>query len=337
MLEKPPLSDERMAAMLWEAYGLRSASLEFLPLGADANTAVFRVLDVRAIPWFLKLRAGIFDETSVLIPDLLHEHGIRPIIPPSKTTSGRLWAHLDEYTCILYPFIAGRDGFEQSLTDQQWPEFGAALRAIHAMPLPDDLRARIHVEDYSPCWRERVIEDQAQVEHSAYADPVAARLAAFMRDRRPEISRLVERADRLSRILRSKSPECVLCHADIHAGNLLLAEDGAFYIVDWDNPILAPRERDLMFIGGGIGHIWNSPREEALFYQGYGAAELDLSALAYYRYERILEDIAAFCEQILGVQGGRDDRERGLGFFTSCFQPGGVIDIARNTDQRLNL
>ncbi|GAP12831.1 phosphotransferase enzyme family [Longilinea arvoryzae] len=334
MLEKPILPDERIAAMLREAYGLRAASLEFLPLGADANTAVFRVLDDQVVPWFLKLRAGTFDETSVLVPSRLHEHGIRPIIPPSRTTAGQLWAHLDAYTCILYPFIAGRDGFERALSDRQWPEFGAALRAIHAMALPDDLRRRISVENYSSFWRDRV-DYQAQVERGAYADPVTTRLAAFMRDQRPEISRLIERADRLGRALQSKSPERVLCHADLHAGNLLLTEDGAFYIVDWDAPILAPKERDLMFIGGGIGHIWNSPREEALFYRGYGAAELDLSALAYYRYERIVEDIAAFCEQILGVQGSRDDRERGLGFFTSCFEPGGVIDIARDTDRLL--
>ena len=43
----------------------------------------------------------------------------------------------------------------------------------------------------------------------------------------------------------------VLCHSDIHGGNILIADTGELYVVDWDDPILAPKERDLMFIGGG--------------------------------------------------------------------------------------
>lgn len=47
-----------------------------------------------------------------------------------------------------------------------------------------------------------------------------------------------------------------------------------FYIVDWDNPILAPKERDLMFAGGGQGVAGHSAaEEEALFYEGYGETE----------------------------------------------------------------
>lgn len=32
-------------------------------------------------------------------------------------------------------------------------------------------------------------------------------------------------------------------------------------IVDWDEPIMAPKERDLMFIGGGVANVWNDPSE----------------------------------------------------------------------------
>ena len=39
----------------------------------------------------------------------------------------------------------------------------------------------------------------------------------------------------------------------VHAGNVLLGDNDKLAIVDWDNPIMAPKERDLMFVGGGIG------------------------------------------------------------------------------------
>jgi spectinomycin phosphotransferase len=60
------------------------------------------------------------------------------------------------------------------------------------------------------------------------------------------------------------------------------------YIVDWENPILAPKERDLMFIGGGIDHLWKNKQDEAVFYEGYGQTKINMRALAFYRYERVI-------------------------------------------------
>jgi thiamine kinase-like enzyme len=48
-----------------------------------------------------------------------------------------------------------------------------------------------------------------------------------------------------------------LCHSDIHAANLLIS-NGDFFIVDWDTLIMAPKERELMFIGAGIADKQNT-------------------------------------------------------------------------------
>ncbi len=65
-----------------------------------------------------------------------------------------------------------------------------------------------------------------------------------------DIRRLVDRAEQLGKKLQKHSPKFVLCHSDIHGGNVLIHENSDIYIVDWDEPIMAPKERDLMFIGG---------------------------------------------------------------------------------------
>src|SRR5204863_194590 len=130
-----------------------------------------------------------------------------------------------------------------------------------------------------------------RVTDESFGEPIAQELALFVQAQRDPIIRLVERAEYHAAALAAHPPECVLCHADIHAGNLLLDANGALYIVDWDNPTLAPKERDLMSIGAGLFGDWHTPREqETLFYMGYGAAEIDPHALAYYRFERILQD-----------------------------------------------
>ncbi len=248
---------------------------------------------------------------------------------------GQLWTRVDTFAVIVFPFIAGRNGFEKPLSDRQWVDLGGTLRGIHTAVVPPSLSAQIPHEEYSPYWRNLVRTFQASVEETAFADPVAAELAAFLRARRDDISRIVARAAALGAALRRQSPAQVLCHADIHGGNVLLGTDGALFIVDWDTLTFAPKERDLMFIGGGVFATWNSAREEALFYQGYGPTEIDVVALAYYRYERIVQDFAADGEQLLLTDEGGADRAPALRYFLDQFLPDNVVEIADRTDQLL--
>ena len=88
-----------------------------------------------------------------------------------------------------------------------------------------------------------------------------------------------------------------------------------------------------MFIGGGIDGIWKSEREESVFYEVYGEPEINIAALAYYRYERVIEDLAVIGEQLLLTDEGGADRERSYGWFTSNFEPGSTIEIAEKTDK----
>jgi spectinomycin phosphotransferase len=72
--------------------------------------------------------------------------------------------------------------------------------------------------------------------------------------------------------------------------------------------------------------------EEALFYQAYGQTRVNPIALAYYRYERIVQDIAAFCEQLFQTNEGHEDREQALRYLKSSFLPNGVLEIAYRSD-----
>ena len=334
MLESPSLSEDTIAACVQDAFGLRVAQIAFLPLGADMNTAVYRALAEDGTPYFVKLRRADFDEVAVSLPKFLSVRGIEQIIPPLATRAGRLWADLDSYKVILYPFIEGHNGYEAALADQQWVDLGAALRRIHAAELPAALANLIPQETYSSRWRESASASLARVEKDTWSDPVAGRLAEFLKARRAEVLDLVGRAGRLAQVLQARSPELAVCHSDIHAGNVLTVRGGALYIVDWDNPILAPKERDLMVAGGGQFGSRRAPQEEELlFYRGYGPTTVDPYALAYYRYERIVDDIAVFCEQLLLSDEGGADREQSLRYLESNFLPGGTIDIAYRSDR----
>jgi spectinomycin phosphotransferase len=273
-------------------------------------------------------------ETSVALPSVLRDLGITQIIAPLPTTTGVLWSRLADFIMTVYPFVEGHNGYAGGLSDSQWVAFGAALKRIHTAALPPAILTHLQRETYSSHWRTMVHQFLEQVQVETVHDPIAVRLAELLRTKRDQIVDLLARADRLAQALAQRSQEYIVCHGDLHAGNLLLAANDAVYIVDWDTVILAPKERDLMFIGGGlIDPAWAPHEEERLFYQGYGHTAIDPMAVAYFRYERIIQDIAAFCQEICSPAVGDADRTQALHYLTGNFQPSGVLDIAYRSDR----
>jgi spectinomycin phosphotransferase len=334
MLEKPDLSDELIVSSLQAEYNLRVAGLTFLPIGADQGSAVYRIVTKDGLVYFLKLRKA-FNEIVVSVPLFLQSQGVDAIIAPFATKSNQYWADFGDYKMILYPFIEGKNGFEMEVTDDLKQELGAVLRSIHTLTIPLELKREIPRETYSSYWCKRLQDLQRQVEKTTFGEPSAAKLAIFMQTKRNEIRRLIQRTEELASELQSESTEFVLCHTDIHGGNILIRTDGplpVLYIVDWDNPLLAPRERDLMFVGGGIDDLWKSEHDEAVFYQGYGMVNIDFAVMAYYRYERVIEDLVAYGDQLLLSDEGGADREPAYRRFAGNFEPGSTIEMAKQID-----
>lgn len=335
MLEPPDLHETAISACLGAAYGLSIAEIVFLPLGADPDTAVYRAVASDGRVYFLKLRRGHFPEASVSIPYWLAQSGMRQLIAPiAARATGALSAPLAPFTAILYPFISGESGWDVALSPRQWAEFGASLRQLHAAAPPPALLATVPHETYTPAWRQLLAAFLQQAAEQPFADPVAAEFARLLVAQQRTIRQLIARAEQLAGMLRRQPPDLCLCHGDIHAGNLLIDPAGQLYLVDWDTLVLAPKEHDLMYIGAGIGGIWNSDAEAAQFYAGYGPAAISPAALAYYRYERIVQDIAVSCQQLLASAAGGDDRPVVLRQIAGQFAPGNVVAVAIATDQR---
>jgi spectinomycin phosphotransferase len=332
VLERPDIADDDLVNLLTQSWQIDVNELRFLPLGADVNTAVFMADSTAGKRYFVKLRSGQPDIAAVRVPAFLHQSGMQTVIEPAETMDGQLWERFYGYMVTVQPFVDGSSGFDLSLSESNWLELGRALRQMHDLELPEDLKQILSVETFSGVWRAQVKAFQAQAETVPYADPVAAQVVRLLLDHRHVVDRLVARASELAGRLAVRDHELVLCHGDLHAGNVLIDASRTLHIVDWDTVILAPRERDLMFIGAGIGGVWKSKHETDAFYRGYGAIAIDFELLAYYRLERIVQDIAAYCEQLLVTHPcNGEDRAQSLGFLTSQFETGGVLDIAFET------
>ena len=90
-----------------------------------------------------------------------------------------------------------------------------------------------------------------------------------------------------------------------------------------------------MFVVGGISSKLVGPREEARFFQGYGATALDPLALAYYRYAWAVGDIGAFGEEVFFRPDlGPDTRRAAVDLFMGLFRPGEIVELAFASSDR---
>ncbi len=330
MREPPKLEAATLRAALHAHYGLSITALTFLPIGNDSASFVYRADATDGTSYFLKVRSGLgFSASSLLVPRFLHEQGVPHILSPIPTLAQTLWLRADDFALSVYPFLGARTAAEAGLDEEYWRALGRALRQIHTSQLPSDLRRIVRHETFVPSRRHVLTELEALIARPDLADPIQRDLALFWRSRQEEIRTLTDRADTLGDELRRSSLPLALCHADCHAWNVLLDIAQQMWIVDWDETVLAPKERDLMFVIGGIGHGLVSPLETTWFLQGYGNSAIDPRTLAYYRHAWAVQDMAAYAEEVFfAPELGERTRRDALRGFIDLFAPGNIVAIA---------
>ena len=191
-----------------------------------------------------------------------------------------------------------------------WVEFGSALKWLHTTKPTPELLRQIKRETFIPKQLEYAKELHVQVKACDYDDSFQKELAEFWVENYETIATILERTEALSKQMQETDLKFVLCHADIHTANLLLSDDDKICIVDWDETLLAPKERDLLFIIGSIFNDTSDGRWERLFFEGYGETEVDPLALAYYRYDWCVEDIGEFAEDVFGRENLGEETKR---------------------------
>lgn len=332
MRENPGVSYTAIAACLEAHYGLCVDSVEFLPIGHDLNAAVYKVTADDQTAYFLKIRTGPVFEPGLLVPRALIDGGVGNVLAPLRTHAAQLWCPLDGSDCrtvVLYPFVQGENAKVAGMTDDQWRAFGDTLRAVHASGLASRFRGQLREETFALASAVTIRRFMLLVAETTFESKAAERFAAFWRVNSERISRMVARAEALGQALQSRPFDQVLCHGDLHGANILIGEDGRIWLVDWDDPLIAPRERDLLFVvGSRIGRPVE-PTQEDLFFEGYGPTEVDPDALIYYRYERIIEDIGYIGKSVfLDRNLSEQTREVEAGLIRGLFEPGGFIGRA---------
>jgi spectinomycin phosphotransferase len=331
MREKPNIAEEQLLTHLENEYHLSVLNIEFLPLGLDTNAGTYRVVDRQGAAYFLKVKqAASFHEPACIIPRYLRDQGIAAVVAPLPTQQQALWTQLENWRIMLYPFIDGETNWQPGLNDEQWRAVGAAFKQIHGATLPPEGFPSLRTERFDPSEYSRWIESfEAQQLASHYDCSVERDLRACWIEHQSTIHTLLSLMEKLARVLTAHAGPLVICHADLHPGNIVRTPSNDVFVIDWDDVMLAPKERDFIF----INETGSTPSP---FFQGYRASEIDWAALTYYRGERVITDLIACAQDVLF----RDDlkqatRAEVVELFRDIFSANGEVKLAFATAAHL--
>jgi spectinomycin phosphotransferase len=332
VLKQPQLPASDIAALLRAGWGL-IADVRFRAAGFDANAWAYDAFATDGSRWFAKLRRAPTNPAAAAVPWFLHQQGLSAVVAPRLTISGGRWQPAGPYDLLLYPFVPGTSRWMAGLSDAQWLAHGRFVRALHDSSPPPTVAAitpfdRFEIRVESVRARLPAIETRS-------TDAVIDEAARLLRDRAEVLERLLAATERLAGYIARSPGQPVLCHTDLHPGNLLGHDTGPLSVVDWDAPAQAPRERDLMFVFGAyFGEQRVNPAQEALFRRGYGPVDIDPGRLAFYHHARVVEDVDEFLGQILDTAIDDASRRDDLWWLGRQFRPGATIDQALAWDRR---
>src|SRR5205807_10182737 len=322
MREQPKIPEEQLRACFQDQYDLYPVTLEFLPRGLDYNAGVYRVVSEQGTAYLLKVTSRPLYEPRCLVPRYLNDQGITSVVAPIPTRSGALWTKLVDWTMIVYPFIDG-DSSLTGMTNEQWKEVGTIFKRIHQVMLPPFGFESLRKETFDPTEYARWVRTfEAQHLHSRHAGSGSScALRADWMAHQSTIHMGVTSLEHLAGVLQRRAGPYVICHADLHAANLLRDPAGNVFVIDWDEVMLAPKERDFIFV--------REPQAPA-FWQGYGQTEIDWVALTYYLWERVVQDLIECTQDVcfrddLGEETRADIAQM---FHKILAEEGGTVDAA---------
>ena len=325
MLDKPRLHDEKIIELLESNHNLKVDALDFMPVGNDQHAWVYRVY-AKTGDCFLKLRKGGTKPASLFVPHELRRMGISEVVAPLATKRGDLRVTHKDFDLILYPYIEGRSAWGLALTPSLARRWGEVMRRMHGAVGSPRISAVAPREVFGVKWLSTIKRVEEIISSGDFSGDVANAMAQVWREHQTEIALCRDRYIEMAARLTEQAPPFVLCHADIHTANIIVGADEQIRIVDWDETVIAPKERDLMFFLLD-GH---SDEFTDAFFKGYDDIDVNWLALTYYKYDWVMQECADYGERVfLSADLGERDLRASLCEFKRLFAPDNVIERAQ--------
>jgi len=237
--------------------------------------------------YFVKLDASeahkAIYERSFPVIEHLRTHGVDFISKIVKTAGGTLSTRLDGAVLGVFDWI---DGEHIESDETKWPEY-QMIAKVYTVPAGT---LAIRREDFSASSADCFFVLWGGLKHGPESEASARTLAVFERHR----ALLAHRAERLALfagLCQGDTSHFFITHGD--AGGNLIQDGGKAYLVDWDDPVLAPPERDAWVM---CPHGWAMDAFHAALRRNGIHYALHSERLAYYCYHSFFFYLTEYLE-----------------------------------------
>jgi spectinomycin phosphotransferase len=233
MREPPRITEEDLRACLQDQYDLSPVTLAFLSLGHDYDAGMYRMESEQGTAYALKVTSRSLYEPRCLVPRYLSDQGIASVVAPIPTRSSALWARLSNWIVIVYPWISGESSLT-GMTNEQWKQVGTIFKRIHQVILPPGGFASLRKETFDPTEYVRWVRAfETQHSHTQGRGAPERALRSSWVAHESTIHTVVTSLEKLAAVLQSRPFPYVICHADLHARNLIRNRAGQVFVIDW--------------------------------------------------------------------------------------------------------
>jgi spectinomycin phosphotransferase len=318
-----------LLAWVREDFGIPLIGVQPTGLGADARAATFvgETGDGRRYA----VKASTAPQLGLVVADFLATHAIEGIPAPVRTRDGALTAARGGQRLSVVPWVGQRRALDGGMGQAQWRGLGRILAQVHATGTHDPVPAVLPIAQPDP---DRLVgRARAMPERLARCSDDGA-LLQELRDlwgaHRARVLAVADRAESLATSPAWATTRHVVCHADPHAGNIVLGPDTEVWLLDWDDAELAPREADLMFaLGGVLAFAPITADEQRPFFEGYGTTDWNKDLIGYFQCVRALVDVLSWSEEAMASAHRTTTRSReALEIVRGILSPAGLVSHA---------
>jgi len=310
-------------------FGLPLVGARPVGSGADARANLVRAVAADGRRYAVKTSTA--PQSGLAVADHLAASGVPGVPSPVRALDGSLTTARAGVRLSVVPWVGDRRALDDGLTTSQWCDLGRVLRAVHdvdpvAAGLGDLPRAGHDASAFVAAAR----AVPSHLEAAGDDDPLIRGWADLWDRHAERVLAVADLAERTGSADGWDAAPLVVCHADCHHGNVVLGDDGATWLIDWDDAVLAPVECDLMFAVGGI-LATPTAAEQAAFAEGYGtplAEVLDPRRLGFFQASRALDDLTSFAEDVLDRAAPEPDRAWALDVLRGQLGLDGLVAFA---------
>lgn len=272
---------QELKNLLTQNYAISVQSIKLAPRGFVGETYIVNAKNNR---YFLKIfqknRYFVNVLQSLLGLKELKNLGFNHINYPLSTKQDFLYFKDDDKYYVLFNYIEGND----STVEDKYEVYKELIK-IHKVT--DKIKSPIKKDDFK-------IEFESVFKKTLMKYKDIQLLSSHLED----ILMHWQSFKTLAYIIRKKSLDRYLTHGDAF-GNTI-KNNGGLFIIDWDDLLLAPLERDLWF-------FYQDEKVVNLYTREFPGFHIDQDLILYYIYNRFFDDLLGFLELLESKNVNKED------------------------------